>query len=71
MKPGANAVHCFGIAPLFAQRARAGRVMTQRTDDVAAGRTRRFQCGAGKAGIQKSMHGFTDRQRVARRNVRR
>jgi hypothetical protein len=45
--------------------------MTQRTDDVAAGGTRRFQRGAGQAGIQKSVHGFTDRQRVARRNVRR
>jgi hypothetical protein len=45
--------------------------MTQRTDDVAAGGTRRFQRGAGEGGIQKSVHGFTGRQYVARRNVRR
>lgn len=70
VEPRANAVDSFGFAPLFAQCARAGGMVTQRSHDVTARRTRRFQCGAGKTGAQKSMHGFTGRQRVARRSVR-
>ena len=69
MEPGANAVDRFGLAPLFAQCASARGVVTQRTHDVAARRTRRFQRGASKTGAQKSMHGFRSGQRVARRNV--
>ncbi len=70
MEPGANAVDGFGIAPLFAHGARARGVVTQGAHDMAARGTRRFQRGAGKTGAQKSMHGFTSRQRVARGNVR-
>lgn len=70
MEPRANAVDRFGFAPLFAQGASAGGMVTQRANHVAACRTRRFQRGAGKTGAQKSMHGFTSRQRVARKSVR-
>jgi hypothetical protein len=50
VKPGANAVDGFRIAPLFAQRAGAGGVMTQRTHHMTTCGTRRFQRGAGKTG---------------------
>lgn len=70
VEPRANAVDRFGFAPLFAKCASAGGVVTQRAHNMATRRTRCFQCSAGKTGAQKSMHGFTSRQRVARRSVR-
>ena len=50
MKPRANAVDRLCVAPLFGQRARARRVVTQCADNVAARWTRRFERRVGKAG---------------------
>lgn len=70
MEPGANAVDGFRIAPLLAQCAGTRGVVTQCAHHMTARGTRRFECGAGKTGAQKSMHGFTSGQCVARRDAR-
>jgi hypothetical protein len=43
--------------------------MAQRAHDVTARGTRCLEGGAGKTGIQESVHGFEGRQRVTRREV--